>query len=58
MNSSSCIDQVPFLLSNDHTKVNKKKPQQKKNQKVDSNTQSAKSANIVLFYATLALGNV
>ena len=46
MNSSSCIDQVPFL------------PQQKKTQKVDSNTQSAKSANIVLFYATLALGNV
>ena len=58
MNSSSCIGQVPFLLSNDHTKVNKKKPQQKKTQKVDSNTQSAKSANIVLIYATLALGNV
>ena len=29
MNSSGCIDQVPCLLSNDHTKVNKKKPQQK-----------------------------
>ena len=47
MNSSSCIDQVPFLLSNDHTKVNKKKPQQKKTQKVDANTQSAESTNTV-----------